>query len=194
MAETRFNSDPCRISKKMQQMTDPGRYMLNMPGNGETPAYIADPQIIIQKWGANLRTNSVNLESELLGVNRPLSKDCLGKDEYQRFDFKSKPIQFPTCNKLTTEQSRTIMPAWTARDLEQVDWYYPPLNPQENTCRPFENNLNTRLLERDNFISQIPCNLSNDYTPLPTTVVRGGYVGGPNTCAQTMSCSTTFNN
>jgi hypothetical protein len=189
MAETRFNSDPCRISKKLQQMTDQGRYVMNMPGNGENPAYMADPQIIIQKWGANLRTNSINLESELLGVNRPLNKDCLGKDEYQRFDFKSRAIQYPVCSNLTTEQSRTIMPAWTARDLEQVDWYYPPLNPQENTCMPFQNNLSTRLLERDYFVAKVPCNLSNDYTPLPTNVVRGGYAGGPNTCAQTSSCS-----
>ena len=189
MAETRFNSDPCRISKKLQQMTDQGRYVMNMPGNGENPAYMADPQIIIQKWGANLRTNSINLESELLGVNRPLNKDCLGKDEYQRFDFKSRAIQYPVCSNLTTEQSRTIMPAWTARDLEQVDWYYPPLNPQENTCMPFQNNLSTRLLERDYFVAKVPCNLSNDYTPLPTNVVRGGYVGGPNTCAQSSSCS-----
>jgi hypothetical protein len=189
MAETRFNSDPCRISKKLQQMTDQGRYVINMPGNGENPAYMADPQIIIQKWGANLRTNSINLESELLGVNRPLNKDCLGKDEYQRFDFKSRAIQYPVCSSLTTEQSRTIMPAWTARDLEQVDWYYPPLNPQENTCMPFQNNLSTRLLERDYFVAKVPCNLSNDYTPLPTNVVRGGYSGGPNSCAQTDSCS-----
>ena len=49
MAETRFNSDPCRISKKLQQMTDQGRYIMNMPGNGEHPAYMADPQIIIWK-------------------------------------------------------------------------------------------------------------------------------------------------
>ena len=83
MAETRFNSDECRITKKLQQMTDQGRYMLNAPGNGDKPCYVADPQIILQKWGGNLRTNSVNLESELMGVNRPLGKDCLGKDNYK---------------------------------------------------------------------------------------------------------------
>jgi len=174
MAETRFNSDPCRISKKLQQMTDQGRYIMNMPGNGEHPAYIADPQIIIQKWGGNLRTNSTNLESELRCVNRPLNRDCLGKDEYQRFDFKSRAIQYPVCKNLTTEQSRTIMPAWTARDLEQVDWYYPPLNPQENTCMSFQNNLNTRILEKDNFVVKVDCNLSNNYTPLSTNFTNNG--------------------
>ena len=47
------------------------------------------------------------------------------------------------------------MPAWTARDLEQVDWYYPPLNPQENVCLPFQSNLNTRILEKDSFQRKI---------------------------------------
>lgn len=176
MAETRFNSDPCRISKKLQQMTDQGRYMLNAPGNGETPSYMADPHIIMQKWGANLRTNPVQLESELFNVNRPLSRDCLGKDEYQRFDYRSSAISFPTCTNLYTEQSRAIMPAWTARDLEQVDWYTLPLNPQENTCMSFQNNVSTRIVEKDQFVAQIPCNLSNTATPLSVTPYASGPV------------------
>jgi hypothetical protein len=126
--------------------------MLNMPGNGDKPCYIEDPQIIIQKWGGNLRTNSTNLESELMGINRRyIGRDCLGKDEYTKYIVSSDPIQYPTCNNLFTEQSRAIMPAWTARDLEQVDWYILPLNPQENTCMPFINNLSTRILEKDYF-------------------------------------------
>ena len=31
------------------------------------------------------------------------------------------------------------------------------LNPQENVCMRFHNNLNTRLLERDNFVPKVPC-------------------------------------
>jgi hypothetical protein len=151
MAQTRFNDDPCRISKKLQQMTDPGRYILNVPGNGETPPYIEDPQIIIQKWGANLRTNVVNLESSLFGVNKPLNRDCLGKDEYKNknFDVVTHKIEYPVNNNLFTEQSRVIMPAWTCRDTEQVNWNILPLNPQENTCMSFQNNVSTRILERD---------------------------------------------
>ena len=60
MASTRINSDLCRQAKQNEQQTALGRYMLNAPGNGETPYYIADPQIIMQGWGANLRTNSVD--------------------------------------------------------------------------------------------------------------------------------------
>jgi hypothetical protein len=151
MAETRFNSDPSRISKKLQQMTDPGRYHLNVPGNGLTPSYMADPHITIQKWGGNLRTNSVNLESELFGVNRPLSRDCLGKDNYERFQFPSEQIVYPECRDLYTEESRAIAPAWMIRDKEQVNWYILPLNPQENTCLPFQNNISTRIVEKDDY-------------------------------------------
>ena len=152
MAFTRYKYDDCRTRKELQESTGQGRYVLNTPGWGASPSYIEDPQIIIQKWGGNLRTNSTNLESELLGINRRyIGRDCLGKDEYTKYIVPSKQIQYPTCNNLYTEQSRAIMPAWTARDLEQVDWYVLPLNPQENTCMPFINNLSTRILEKDYF-------------------------------------------
>jgi len=151
MANTRFFYDPCRTIKGLQQATDPGRYILNVPGNSDKPYYIEDPQIIIQKWGANLNTNSINLESELLGINKKLGKDCLGKDEYINYNVPTQRIHYPSTSELYTEQSRAILPAWTFRDLEQVDWYYPPLNPQENTCIPFQNNLSTRIIEKDYF-------------------------------------------
>ena len=167
MAFTRFHDDPCRIKKQLQQSTDVSRWILNVPGNGPTPDYIADPQIRIQTWGANLMTNCVDLESELRGVNRQLSKDCLGKDQYQQFNVPTQRVSYPINTSLYTEESRTIMPAWTARDLEQVDWYHLPLNPQENTCLPFQNNLSTRILEKDYFVSKLPCDTNNHLFPLP---------------------------
>ena len=164
--------------------------MLNVPGNGSNPCYIEDPQIIIQKWGANLRTNTVNLESDLLGVNRQIGRDCLGKDNYKSYNVPNEPIQYPTCKNQFTEESRAIAPAWMIRDKEQVDWYYPPLNPQENTCMSFSNNLNTRILEKDYFTPKRDCviNETNNLLPTSFNLIKGGYVGGPNTCAQTNSC------
>ena len=151
MAFTRFNDDPSRVSKQLQQSTDPGRWVLNVPGNGDKPEYIADPQIRIQTWGGNLMTNYIDLESELRGVSKRTSKDCLGKDEYTKFNVSSNKIQYPTNTSLYTEESRTIMPAWTARELEQSHWGILPLNPQENVCFSFENNVSTRIIEKDNF-------------------------------------------
>lgn len=190
MAFTRFKYDDCRTKKSLQQATDPGRWILNVPGNGDKPCYMEDPQIIPQKWGANLRTNTINLESDLLGVNRHSSRDCLGKDEYQKFNVPNQAIQYPSCNQLTTEQSRATNPAWWYRDLEQTDWQYPPLNPQVNTCLPFESNLNTRILEKDYFTPKRDCVLNETKNMLPVSfnLIRGSYIGGPSTCAQTNSC------
>jgi hypothetical protein len=191
MASTRFFYDDCRTKKQLQQATDPGRWVLNVPGNGANPCYIEDPQIIIQKWGANLRTNTINLESELMGVNKPLSRDCLGKDNYTSYNVPNQAIEYPVCNNTFTEESRATNPAWWYRDLEQVDWGYPPINPQINTCLPFQNNLSTRILVRDDFTPKRECVLNEkkyNYLPTNYNAVRGGYVGGPTTCQQTNSC------
>jgi len=195
MSNTRFYYDPCRTKKQLQQSTDPGRWILNVPGNGSNPCYIEDPQIIIQKWGGNLRTNTINLESELLGVNRRIGRDCLGKDNYTNYNVPNEAIKYPTCNTLFTEESRAIAPAWMVRDKEQVDWYYPPLDPQENTCMPFLNNLNTRILEKDYFTPKRDCVLqeSNNQLPSSYNIIKGRYIGGPNTCMQSNSCATNVN-
>lgn len=192
MACTRFFYDPCRTKKQLQQATDPGRWILNVPGNGDKPCYMEDPQIIPQKWGANLRTNTINLESDLMGVNRNLSRDCLGKDQYQNYNVSNHAIQYPTCVNLTTEQSRATNPAWWYRDLEQTDWSYPPLNPQVNTCMPFQNNLSTRILEKDYFTPKRDCVLGQTKNMLPSSynLIRGNYIGGPTICSQSNSCQT----
>lgn len=155
MSFTRFHDDPCRIEKQLQEMSGPGRYMLNVPGNGEKPCFMEDPFIRLQKWGANLRTNTINLESDLLGLTRKSNRDCIEQNNYRSNNVSSKLIEYPLCNP-STEQSRATHPAWMVRDLEQVKYAILPLNPQENTCIPFQNNLNTRLIERDQFVAKIP--------------------------------------
>ena len=194
MAFTRFKYDDCRTKKSLQQQKDPGRWILDVPGNGSHPCYIEDPQIIIQKWGANLRTNTINLESDLLGVNRTLSKDCLGKDNYLNYNVPNTPITYPTCNQVFTDQSRATNPAWWYRDLEQVNWYFPPLNPQENTCLPFQNNLSTRILEKDYFTPKRICVVNGqDNAGLPTNAFNQHFTKRNDLCTNNNLCSNPIN-
>jgi len=74
MSFTRFNDDPCRIKKQNQEATGPGRYMLNKPGWGDKPCFMDDPHIRMEQWGANLRTDSINLESDLMGLSINLNR------------------------------------------------------------------------------------------------------------------------
>ena len=126
MAFTRFHDDPCRIKKQLQESTGPGKYMLNVPGNGDKPCFMEDPFIRLQGWGANLMTNTINLDSDLKGLNRNLSRDCIDKNEYRSHAVKTSPISYPTCDPIT-DQTRATHPAWHYRDLEQVNWYILPL-------------------------------------------------------------------
>ena len=156
MAFTRFHDDPCRIKKQLQESTGPGLFMIDVPGNGLNPCFMEDPFVRMQKWGANLQTNVINLESDLRGMTRGLNRDELSRNNYADNTAKSEQKQFPSCNPFT-EQSRATHPAWHFRDLEQNNFQYLPLNPQENVCIPFQNNLSTRILEKDHFLAEVPC-------------------------------------
>jgi len=188
MSFSRFYDDPCRIKKQNQESTGPGRYMLNKPGWGDKPCFMDDTYIRMQEWGANLRTDSINLESDLMGLSRTLTKDC-ESNNYKTAEVKSQKISYPTCNPFT-EQSRVTNPAWWYRDLEQVDWYILPLNPQENTCIPFQNNLNTRILEKDYFVATAPCVSKGGCDVLSAEAFSGFGNKDVNNCSNTRTCGT----
>ncbi len=147
---TRFRYDDARTMKHLQQSTDPGRYVLDVPGNGPNPSFMADPHIRAQKWGGNLYTHSTDLESSLLGVNRRSNHDCVQRDEYQRFEsVGSQSITSPSSSELTVDQSRTTHPAWTLRDISHRHLVFPLFDPQANLAVPFAHNMSTRIVERD---------------------------------------------
>ena len=189
MAFTRFHDDPGRIMKKNQQTTDQARWVLDVPGNGDKPYFMNDPQIISQKWGGNLWTNSVDVQSSLLGIDRKLTRDCLGESNNPLSKVNSQPIQYPSTNLLTTEQSRVTNPAFLYRDLEQVNWYYLPLDPQENIFLPFTNYVSTRVLEKDYFKREYDCIPLEQVGPYPTKPQLVTLVGGSAMCTSTNSCT-----
>lgn len=169
MSFTRFHDDPNRIRKQLQESTDQGRWVLDVPGNGAKPYYMSDPYIRSQTWSGNLRTNPVNIESDLKGLSRSLNNDCINVNDYQKNAAYSSAVSYPTYGEVT-QQPRATHPAWEIKDLEQTKWDYLPLNPQENTCMPFQNNLNTRMLEKDYYQDIIPCVNNMHYGSIPSTV------------------------
>ena len=129
--------------------------MLNVPGNGSKPLYMDDPFIRMQKWGGNLMTNTVNLESDLFGLTRNTNRDDIESNNHILNAVKSQRVSYERLDPIT-DQTRATHPAWTYRDLEQTHYSLLPLNPQENICLTFQNNLNTRILEKDNYVAKEP--------------------------------------
>ena len=85
MAFTRFKYDDSRTMKELQQSTDQGRWILNVPGNGTKPHYMEDPNIRIQKWGGNLMTNHVDIENSLRGITMNNNRDYLDQSQYKKY-------------------------------------------------------------------------------------------------------------
>ena len=165
MSFTRFHDEPDRIKKQLQQSTDVGRYVLNVPGPGDKPLYMEDPYIRAQMWAGNIMTNTVDIETELRGLTRRLNKDT-HENYYLSGDASvatrtNELIACPTRGGSSVEQSRATHPAWMLRDLEQDNWKMLHFDPQENVFMPFNNNLSTRILEKDHFVPSVTSNGRN---------------------------------
>jgi hypothetical protein len=145
MAFTRTNNDEARTLKRLQQSTDVGRWVLNVPGNGINMPLMEDPYIRIQKWGANLHTNSINLESNLQGRHAILGPDLIQPR------IETMPLQYPRNRDLTTDQSRATNPAFTFRESTRTNPHFPLFNPQDHIYNKIP--VNTRIIAKNEYES-----------------------------------------
>ena len=148
MASTRFSFDECRIKKQLQESSGPGKYMLNVPGPGKTLDFFEDPHIRMQYWGGNLRTNFFDLEREL---QKPCEnfRDCINQQEHQVISMAKESNE--NTNEITY-YSRYTHPVCAFREKECNKFNYLFMDPQENVCYSFENNISSRIIEKDNYL------------------------------------------
>jgi hypothetical protein len=150
MAFTRFHDDINRLTLEADMTSYANRYYMNPPGQGLDLPFLEDPQMRLQRWGANMRTNAVNLESELIGLSRPLNRDNIEKNEYTKNMVSTESINYRNENPMIDE-SRATHPAWMFRDIDNNRWEEPWINPQAGLEKEFPENIQTRILEKDNF-------------------------------------------
>ena len=177
MSFTRIRDDPARIKKQLEEWTFAGRYQIDVPGPGTDLPFYEDSQLRLQKWGGNLRTNTINLESDLLGLSRTLQRDPL-ENEYEKHSAKSTMPSYPLAQPFV-EESRASHPAWTYRDLEQPRWEMPWTNSQANLEKQFHDNIQTRILEKDYYVPRV--SLSLGCTSVDPTSVEY-YLTGKSVC------------
>ena len=171
MAFSRFHDDEARIKKQLEESTFQGRYFLNVPGPGMDLSFHEDPQIRLQKWGANLHNNTVNIESDLQGLSRKNNRDLPKYNNYKSFSANSSQQNYKV-EKPSVEESRASHPAWMYRALEHPRWETPFFNPQNDLERNFDHNIHTRILEKDRFVPKVPnVNGSQEF-----------YLTGPSMC------------
>lgn len=147
---SRFHDDPARVKKQTEISSFQCKYFLETPGPGMNPAFCEDPFIRLQSWGANLQTNTVNLESDFRGLTRKLNRDHVEKNEYLAHKSSTNKVTYATSDPFV-EQTRASHPAWTYRSFDPNRWEQPIHDPQDNLEKPFHNNIQTRILEKDGF-------------------------------------------
>ena len=150
MSFTRFHDDSARIKKQLEKSNSTGRYQLERPGLGTNIPFLEDPHIRLQHWGANLRNNTMALDSDLRGITHKLTKDI---KEYTTFIPETTSNMYPT-QKTFIDETRISLPAWSFRGLEQTRWDIPFNNVQEHTEIPFDYNQHSRILEKDMFVKE----------------------------------------
>lgn len=152
MANTRLRNDPIRIKKEMDIFSFPGKYQLDVPGQGTQMPYVEDPHLRLQYWGANRQSHIVDVEGDLKGYTKKISRDYLNTDEYQKFvPTQSEKNVYPNCDKNVTEDTRHVLPPFLFRGIGQDRFEEPFINPQSHIEIPFHNNLQTRIIEKDGF-------------------------------------------
>ena len=151
MSFTRFHDDPARMEKQLEMITQVGRYCLDVPGNGPKPSFITDPYIRMQKWGANLRTNCINVDSYLRGLDRTVGMGCNSTPLPP-----SNKIEYPDIGQVT-HQPRATNPAWEVKGNQRDNFTFLFEDPQFHIEPPFLSNVDSRLVQRDHFVAKAPC-------------------------------------
>ncbi len=155
MACSRFFDDEARQIKRNMIDTVGARYVHDTPGPGINLPYIADPHMRLQRSGANtFCENMMDLNSDLRGLTRPLTRDIPSLNEYKKYAVKpQRLIKNPDVVDYITDETRASNPAWQLREGEVNRWLCPLLNPVDTAYlnKPFYSDLNTRMLEKDHF-------------------------------------------
>ena len=81
---TRTKDTRNKIHHDLTATSYTNNYIFSTPGNGVSPYYIENVEVRLQKWGANLRTHPIDLESNLRGIDRTLGRDDVVSDDYKK--------------------------------------------------------------------------------------------------------------
>ena len=148
MSFTRFHDDEARQYKQVVQSMYSGIYSLNTPGPGTQLPFLEDPQIRLEKWGANWMNNRIGIESDLRGLTRPLNRDYVDINDYKTKSATTSNKTYPSVPTFI-DDTRISNPAWQLRDEENPRWETPFINPLANIEKPFADNIQSRIIAKN---------------------------------------------
>ena len=103
---TRTKDRGNKIEYDLEVLAHHNNYTFSKPGNGTSLAYMKSPQIRLQQWGGNIRTNMTEIEHDLRGQTRKLNRDNIDANDHKKNEVFSRPLVFETTS-IKHEVTRT---------------------------------------------------------------------------------------
>jgi hypothetical protein len=172
--------DMCSYKYQLAESAGSGIYQLTRPNNVCAPCLPNDPRIIAQSQGVSISKNTslIDIDSELIGIGRNLS-DCPERKYMpnQNSSFhcgaqtgnvrngcsktdklcidNTQVLNFGDCFT-PTEDTRLSNPPSTLRGTGWNRWEWLNADPQDRVTEPFDFQINTKILSKDNHRPCIP--------------------------------------
>lgn len=147
MSFTRLPFDTCAYKHSLLESIGSCDYMLDRNAPCK-PCFVPDPSINVQRNGAALCPNLIDVDSELLGLTRKASH-CPSKQYLPSDKAYCGAVPSDECNDLRAEHCRISNPSCTLRCTGWNRFEYLCKNPQDKVEIPFEWNINNRLVVKD---------------------------------------------
>ena len=163
MSFNRLDYDTCSYKQELSESVAPGEYRLSSPFISCRDCFTKDPQLIMQRAGGSVAKNlpMIDVDSELLNLNRKLS-NCSSNDFIPNFNKKGvidnsiEQVNFGDCKIPTIENTRLSNPSCNLRGTGWNRWEWLCNDPQERVLTPFDNNISSRIVIKDNHRPKIP--------------------------------------
>lgn len=146
---TRFHDDDARVFHQINRAAFSGKYALETPGQGLDLPFQNDPNIRMQRWGANLVAGVTDVESDFRGLTRPLNRDLPSVNSHTRNATQAYATLPSRTEDPFVQESRATHPAWNYRITTPDRWEQPYNDPQANIEIPFQYCVQSRIVAKD---------------------------------------------
>lgn len=150
--------DTCAYNKYLQEATGPGNYQINTPKvDCKKNCFYPSPYIRLDKTGvAECASKSlIDVDSELMLLNYPATK-CPTEKYFPKEYCKNKELTMCEDTFLQPEDTRISNRPCTLRGTGWNRWEWLCLDPQSFAVEPYNRDVQTRVIVKDNHRPCVP--------------------------------------
>jgi hypothetical protein len=150
-AMTRYRYDIGKMVENNEISTGPGRWALGVPNHYGNAAFVPDPTIRMQRWGAShdMTSTKTDTESDLRNLARPTTRSACGQYSPEQGAARAARLTPMPETAFPRTYERLVDPPCTLRGSGWNRWEWLCENPQERVMMPFEWAVDSRHAAKD---------------------------------------------